>query len=47
MLPGPLTVPAVPLLPVVAILVGLLPAVAAPPLAVPVQAPRRTEVAVP
>ena len=46
-LPGPLTVPGVPLLPVVAILVGLLPAVAAPPLAVPVQAPRRTEVAVP
>ncbi|HZO68778.1 MAG TPA: energy-coupling factor transporter transmembrane component T [Kribbellaceae bacterium] len=46
-LPGPLTVPGVPLLPVVAILVGLLPAVAAPPLAPPVQAPRRTEVAVP
>ena len=46
-LPGPLTVPGVPLLPVVAILVGLLPAVAAPPLAAPVQAPRRTEVAVP
>lgn len=46
-LPGPLTVPGVPLLPVAAILVGLLPAVAAPPLAPPVQAPRRTEVAVP
>jgi energy-coupling factor transport system permease protein len=46
-LPGPLTVPGVPLLPVVAILVGLLPAVAAPPLAAPVQAPRRAEVAVP
>jgi energy-coupling factor transport system permease protein len=40
-LPGPLVVPPAPVLPVVAVLVGLLPAVAAPPLAV-----RRTEVAV-
>jgi energy-coupling factor transport system permease protein len=31
-LPGPLTVPPVPLLPVLGLLVGLAPAVAAPPL---------------
>ncbi len=41
-LPGPLTVPPAPWLPVVAVLAGLLPAVAAPPLTA-----RRTEVAVP
>ncbi len=46
-LPGPLTVPPVPLLPVLAILAGLLPAIAAPPLAVPVREARRREVAVP
>jgi energy-coupling factor transport system permease protein len=36
-LPGPLVVPPVPVLPVVAVLVGLLPAIAAPPLTAPVR----------
>ncbi len=39
-LPGPLVVPPVPLLPVAAVLAGLLPAIAAPPLAAPVRATR-------
>jgi energy-coupling factor transport system permease protein len=42
-LPGPLTVPPVPLLPVVAVLAGLLPAVAAPPLAGEARPVRRRE----
>jgi energy-coupling factor transport system permease protein len=39
-LPGPLVVPPVPVLPVVAVLAGLLPAIAAPPLTAPVRAAR-------
>lgn len=42
-LPGPLTVPPVPLLPVVAVLAGLLPAIAAPPLAGHARPARRRE----